>query len=111
MDREKVIKALECCITKYHHYERDCDSCPYYKMSGDNRIDCCDAMMIDAAELLKEQTQGHWIRMTGMMPPEYIGHYECSECGWHGGRYQPVETKFSVCPNCGARMTGVQMHG
>ena len=26
---------------------------------------------------------GRWVKMTGMMPPEYHGHYECSECQWH----------------------------
>ena len=52
-------------------------------------------------------TQGRWIKMTGMMPPEYHGHYECSECGWHmkGLRNSWTrEEEMSYCPNCGAKM-------
>lgn len=50
---------------------------------------------------------GRWIKMTGMMPPEYHGHYECSECGWHmkGLRNSWTrEEELNYCPNCGARM-------
>ena len=45
--------------------------------------------------------------MTGMMPPEYHGHYECSECGWHmkGLRNSWTrEEELNYCPNCGAKM-------
>ena len=50
---------------------------------------------------------GRWIKMTGMMPPEYHGHYECSECGWHmkGLRNSWTrEEEMNYCPNCGAKM-------
>lgn len=50
---------------------------------------------------------GQWVKMTGMMPPEYHGHYECSECGWHmqGLRNSWTrEEELSYCPNCGAKM-------
>ena len=48
---------------------------------------------------------GRWIKMTGMMPPEYFGHYECSECGWHlSHRDKTKETELQFCPHCGARM-------
>ena len=52
-------------------------------------------------------TQGRWVKMTGMMPPEYHGHYECSECGWHmkGLRNSWTrEEELNYCPNCGAKM-------
>lgn len=52
---------------------------------------------------------GRWIKMTGMMPPEYHGHYCCSECGWHmkGLRNSWTrEEELSYCPNCGAEMSG-----
>ena len=48
---------------------------------------------------------GRWIKMTGMMPPEYHGHYECSLCEWHG-KYNIREQDYSYCPNCGAKMEG-----
>jgi len=50
---------------------------------------------------------GRWVKMTGMMPPEYHGHYECSECQWHmkGLRNSWTrEEELSYCPNCGALM-------
>lgn len=58
---------------------------------------------VDAATVV----HGRWIKMTGMMPPEYHGHYECSECQWHmkGLRNSWTrEEELSYCPNCGAKM-------
>ena len=52
---------------------------------------------------------GKWMKMTGMMPPEYHGHYECSECQWHmkGLRNSWTrEEELTYCPNCGAKMDG-----
>lgn len=52
---------------------------------------------------------GKWVKMTGMMPPEYHGHYECSECQWHmkGLRNSWTrEEELTYCPNCGAKMDG-----
>lgn len=50
---------------------------------------------------------GRWIKMTGMMPPEFHGHYECSKCGWHmrgpRGSFNREE-EFAFCPNCRADM-------
>ena len=54
---------------------------------------------------------GRWVKMTGMMPPEYHGHYCCSECGWHmkGLRNSWTrEEELSYCPKCGAKMDGEQ---
>jgi hypothetical protein len=50
---------------------------------------------------------GRWVKMTGMMPPEYHGHYECSNCAWHmkGLRNSWTrEEELSYCPGCGAKM-------
>lgn len=50
---------------------------------------------------------GRWVKMMGMMPPEYHGHYECSECQWHmkGLRNSWTrEEELLYCPNCGAKM-------
>lgn len=59
-----------------------------------------------------ERKTGKWIKATGMMPPEYHGHYECSECGTWAGRnwLRPWKgvmlTRF--CPGCGAKMEGIE---
>lgn len=52
---------------------------------------------------------GKWVKMRGMMPPEYMGLKECSVCGWHInpiGRtaFDKHESEFCYCPHCGARM-------
>ncbi len=44
-----------------------------------------------------------WVKMEGMMPPEFHGHYECSKCGWHGKNFEK-ELEFDHCPGCGAKM-------
>lgn len=48
--------------------------------------------------------RGHWVKMTGMMPPEFTGHYECSECRWFCKKHGVKETDFDFCPGCGADM-------
>ena len=61
---------------------------------------------VDAAPV----AHGRWVKMTGMMPPEYHGHYECSECRWHMNGLRNSwtrEEELLFCPNCGARMGGV----
>lgn len=62
-----------------------------------------NAPAVDAVPVV----HGRWVKMTGMMPPEYHGHYECSECQWHlkGLRNSWTrEEELSYCPGCGARM-------
>ena len=52
MDREKVIKGLECCLTKP---EQNCEECPY-EGDGEGGWPCkSPEMKADALELLKEQ--------------------------------------------------------
>ena len=47
---------------------------------------------------------GRWVKMTGMMPPEFTGHYSCSECDWFCKKHSIRETEFDFCPGCGAKM-------
>lgn len=57
-----------------------------------------------------EMNTGEWVKPTGVMPPEYHGHYECSECGfwamrdWRKPWRGVVLTNY--CPNCGTYMKG-----
>lgn len=50
---------------------------------------------------------GRWVKMTGMMPPEFTGHYSCSECDWFCKKHSVRETDFDFCPGCGAKMTEI----
>lgn len=76
----------------------------YYKPNYKMAIEVLkDVPAVDAVPVV----YGQWIKMTGMMPPEYHGHYECSECGWHmkGLRNSWTrEEELNYCPNCGAKM-------
>ena len=66
-----------------------------------------DLMHKATAMLKAEPKRGRWVKMTGMMPPEYHGHYECSECQWHlkGLRNSwNREEEMYYCPHCGALM-------
>ena len=76
--------------------------------SGDMIIRPEDVMALPAVDAAPV-VHGRWIKMTGMMPPEYHGHYECSECQWHmkGLRNSWTrEEEMAYCPNCGAQMDG-----
>jgi hypothetical protein len=80
------------------------------------KIDCLlehyDKIKAERDALLKAQepmVHGRWVKMMGMMPPEYHGHYECSECQWHmkGLRNSWTrEEEMTYCPTCGAKMDG-----
>ena len=78
MDREKVIKGLECCTMEctYEHPFR-CKGCPY---SQDDAP--CEALpvMRDALVLLKEnESKAKWV----YYEDEYgQDGYKCSECGF-----------------------------
>ena len=48
----------------------------------------------------------YWVKLTGMMPPEYCGHYECSRCNWR--HKHTIENKFKYCPGCGSKMINAQ---
>ena len=57
-DREKVIKALECCTKKVCIYKDTEKECPYWELCGeyeDSFEDCTTAMSKDALALLKAQ--------------------------------------------------------
>lgn len=108
-DRQKVIKALTCCVfpaLKGFPYqsniaENGCEviECPYR--------DDCDQMLFDALALLKEQPEqkhGHWIEHDDYPDP----YYECSVCKepWVLIDGTPLENGMHFCPKCGAIMDG-----
>lgn len=53
MDREKIIKGLECHRIDNNH-RINCADCPYY-VNDDNHINCVNDLHDDAIALLKEQ--------------------------------------------------------
>lgn len=98
-DREKILKGLEWVIN-------DIEENGNINHAGQYLTEIKDAL-----ELLKEQQKpkaAHWVKMKGMMP-EYCGHFECDNCGWHG---KPLmrEIDFAYCPGCGAKMSIDGLH-
>ena len=95
MDREKVIKGLEYCVSS-----NDCRPCEYW-MEFDN-AGC--QIMKDALALLKEQKAkaGKWIPVTNGR-----GGMECSICHEYAPSYQNgAEYLSKYCPSCGAKLEG-----
>ena len=86
IERENVLDAI-------------CDNCKLetnfdrYKACGN----CKDVKMI--MDIPSAERKGEWIQnnLDGTFKI-----WDCSECGIH------METKWNFCPNCGARMKGVE---
>lgn len=88
-DREKVIKALECCLKESDHlYSNPCNDCPY------RGKECIDRMKTDALELLKEQEP--------IKPKSKVRHGANSQIQhWCGNCMVMLHGKPKFCPNCG----------
>lgn len=80
---------------------------PYSNEESYSNIDIEKALNAMPSVDATPVAHGKWIKMVGMMPSEYHGHYECSKCQWHmkGLRNSWTrEEELSYCPNCGAKM-------
>lgn len=89
------------------HFDEWCVDCKEY----DHEKHCCprfNKVIRETVEEMKEAQSktGKWIKPTGMMPPEYMGVYRCSECGEIAMRdwKRHYQTLTNYCPNCGCRM-------
>ena len=95
MDREKVIKGLECCTG----YCDDETGCPYFDIEDD----CEEKLRADALALLKAQEP-----MEPTEPDEDNMRY-CGVCGSPVG-YEVLEApgieyvQYNYCPNCGKKV-------
>lgn len=103
IDADALLKKMSghCDVCQYHCHRKhtSCGECDWHEAMSD--VDDMDEIEIESIR------HGYWIRMTGMMPPEYHGHYECSICKWHGNKYS-IEKNWKFCPNCGAKMDEVR---
>ena len=83
---EKVIKGLECCLTKPEH---NCEECPY-EGDGEGGWPCKSPQMkADALELLKEKEPVYATWQQGKM-----------FCGACGAKF-PSRTMMRFCHRCG----------
>ena len=109
ISRQAAIDAIK------NYWKNEVDRIPKESTDFDVFTQIIDSILSHNAGICKaidtlppaQPKHGRWIKMTGMMPPEYHGHYECSECQWHmkGIRSSWMkEEEYNYCPNCGARM-------
>lgn len=82
-DREKIIKALECCRWD------ECKKCQYHGQS-----DCFEKLLADALALLKAQEAVRPIRVNG----RWIKYYACGACKKQLGSN---DSRDSYCRHCG----------
>lgn len=65
--------------------------------------DLDDQLTIDAVPVV----HGRWVKVNGMMPPEYHGRKCCSVCDAFAlSDFYGRERLSDFCPNCGAKMDG-----
>lgn len=93
VDKQKVIKGLECCA-----YKKNCNECPYFK----GNATCMDDKDKDALELLKEQE--------AVKPILEQDSMVCGACG-HEVIWQKMlgdgiwaDEKLDYCPHCGQKV-------
>lgn len=101
MDREDVIKALECCIVGDGHSPK-CELCPYATV-GDYTCQTMDGLFTDAIALLKAQEPVAPVRKSFLVsaPDEYGTTPYMTVCGACGAWLLTVEPRAKYCPNCG----------
>jgi len=101
MDRETVIKGLECCTTNEVRCFCKNELCPYF----DDLPMCERRLMTDALSMLKEQDRERkeWIEIEdGNGNTDII---ICSVCNTEFHTADNCTEEFYYCPHCGARMT------
>ena len=96
LDREKVIKGLECCTNINMKCEEE--KCPYWKND-----DCSDDLMRDALSLLKEHEA-----VEPRRDANCVRMFRCGACGEYVGFIDsdpgdPNE-QDNYCRNCGRKV-------
>jgi len=97
MDREKVIKGLEHCLSRY--VDGLCDDCPYMGELDKSYMipmKCKEIIMRDALELLKEQEAVEPIKPLDK-DDDYT--FMCSNC--KGELFCGDVIRDNFCPTCG----------
>ena len=99
IDKEKVVKGLECCVNDKPFYHAHCGECPYNGLIFNN-LGGCTKLYRDALVLLKEQEPVMW---------SYDGYdcFVCSNCGLRikdEAVYYLMDKPISFCPACGRKV-------
>ena len=102
MDRDKVIKGLECCLWG-SDWEKMCDECPYEATEEEKRQadwDChLDQLRQDALTLLKEQTPVKPVK--SKLSWEHGYNWDIWDCGHCGSQ---LRSDANYCDRCGHKV-------
>ena len=102
MDRDKVIKGLECCL-RGSDWEKMCDECPYEATEEEKRQadwDChLDQLRQDALTLLKEQTPVKPVK--SKLSWEHGYNWDIWDCGYCGSQ---LRSDANYCDRCGHKV-------
>lgn len=90
MDREKIIKGLECCLT----LDSPCGDCPYYSYEDIQELDCERNLRHDAIAMIKEQEAVEPTLIREGRNKHY-NDYVCPRCG------NEVVYEQNYCSECG----------
>ena len=106
IDREKVIKGLECCLSLSDRCPDECLECPYGS-DKDCEVTCMQKMGKDALALLKEQEPRapHYTRLEYLVNGMVVAvkHPECPRCFENGldSWGAEIEKGQAYCHECG----------
>jgi hypothetical protein len=98
MDREKVIKALECCTKKVCIYKDTEKECPYSELCDeydDSFEDCTTALSKDALALLKAQEPRDAVVVQNGIDGSGGWWFQCPNC------MMEIEPRDRYCKSCG----------
>ena len=96
---------------KYEECYKDCGDCEAYNKEKHHCPKFCKVIKEAVKEIEENHNKGKWEMTykgkrkdvnTGLMISAY--NCKCSVCGWETGNQG---TRFSYCPNCGAKMDEV----
>ena len=96
---------------KYEECYKDCGDCEAYNKEKHHCPKFCKVIKETVKEIEENHNKGKWEMTykgkrkdvnTGLMISAY--NCKCSVCGWETGNQG---TRFSYCPNCGAKMDEV----
>ena len=108
---DKAIEIVKQEAAAYEECYKDCGECEAYNKEKHHCPKFCKVIKETVKEIEENHNKGKWEMTykgkrkdvnTGLMISAY--NCKCSVCGWETGNQG---TRFSYCPNCGAKMDEV----
>lgn len=102
------MRLIDADTLKEHKYYSNEDGTPVEKISAWKQgwNDAIDAIA-DYASTVDPMKHGHWVEQE-CCDWVYSKECRCSECGKYRLMTNPFGREWNYCPNCGAKMDGVE---